>query len=232
MFSSKEDSVRSAVLQRRQQHPHLENTSVEAINRSQSRLRNCRVPAQCGRPSATVSEPCNPYVSPPIFHLHHTVNSPISNMSSITPARPASGRGARNFSTNGRSMSHENRLSIIDEDSDRTYSPPPRVPPRAINRPLGRMFGIQIQRVVHGGPPPPYSVYDDVTGPKGEKFSDVRENKRFQSKKKRGGWKRLTVIAILIAGVIAAIVAGVVVGINNHKKAKYVETLPGCMRND
>jgi hypothetical protein len=120
-------------------------------------------------------------------------------------------------------LSYENRLSIIDEDSDRTYRPAPRVPPRAINRPLGRMFGLTLSRGPHGGPPPPYSEYDGVIGPKGEKFSDVRENRRFLSKKRRGGWKRLIVIAILVAAVLVGIVVGVIYGLyEKSKKAKYV----------
>jgi hypothetical protein len=67
--------------------------------------------------------------------------------------------------------------------------------------------------------PPAYSQFDGtrVEGPKGEKLADVRKgianNKHIA---KRGGWKRLALIATII--ILCAIALGVGLGVGLHKR--------------
>ena len=67
--------------------------------------------------------------------------------------------------------------------------------------------------------PPAYSQFDGtgVEGPKGEKLADMRKeianNKHIA---KRGGWKRLALIAIIIILCAIALGAGLGVGLHNR----------------
>jgi hypothetical protein len=89
----------------------------------------------------------------------------------------------------------------------------PPVPPRAWNRPPNKIFGL--------GAPPAYSPFDStgVEGPHGEKLADVRKglinNKHIA---KRGGWKRLTIIALVIILCLVGLIVGLVVGLRNRHK--------------
>ncbi|KAL8702590.1 MAG: hypothetical protein Q9201_004249 [Fulgogasparrea decipioides] len=97
------------------------------------------------------------------------------------------------------------RLSIIEEDGDI-----PPVPAKAHHRPFHRRWNLgEPPRFSFETPPPKYSVWD-VTGPKGEKLSDVRNNKHIA---RRGGWRRICLIALLVIAVIVGLVVGLAVGL-------------------
>ncbi len=58
----------------------------------------------------------------------------------------------------------------------------------------------------------------DVTGPKGEKLEDLRNNAYVA---RRGGWKRICLIALVVIACIVALAVGLAVGL--HKKhSRYV----------
>lgn len=112
-------------------------------------------------------------------------------------------------------------LPPIDEDGSSFNSPriPPPVPPRAWNRPAHKVFGLgSPPRLNFEGSPPEYSQFDStgVEGPHGEKLNDVRKgisnNKHIA---KRGGWKRLAVLALIAMLCIVGLVVGLVVGLRN-----------------
>ena len=126
-----------------------------------------------------------------------------------------------NMSVRGRSP-----LPAIEEDQrslrDVEHSPPPpAVPPRAWNRPVNTYFGLgQPPKLQHDSSPPAYSQFDShgVEGPKGEKLADVRKgiinNKHIA---KRGGWKTLLLIVLIVMVFIVALAVGLVVGLRNRK---------------
>ncbi|KAL8688815.1 MAG: hypothetical protein Q9218_005366 [Villophora microphyllina] len=101
------------------------------------------------------------------------------------------------------------RLSIIEEDGDI-----PPLPAKAHHRPFHRRWNLgEPPRFSYESPPPKYSVWDATKGPKGEKLGDVRNNKHIA---RRGGWRRICLIAILLVATVVALVAGLVVGL--HRK--------------
>lgn len=112
----------------------------------------------------------------------------------------------------GHIMSEDTRLSVIAEDGDAQPVPPvPPIPPRASNRPLGRRFHLgDPPRHSYEKSPPPYSVWQSVTGPKGERLADVRNNKYVA---RRGGWKRLCLVAFGVTALLAGLIVGLVVGL-------------------
>jgi hypothetical protein len=69
---------------------------------------------------------------------------------------------------------------------------------------------------------PPYAEYDNVTGPRGEKFSDLRNNRHVA---KRGGWTRVLLIALIVLLIIVGLGVGLGVGLTRSKKnSRYVAT--------
>lgn len=113
-------------------------------------------------------------------------------------------------------------LPPIEEDSSPFTPPrdPPPVPPRAWNRPAHKVFRLgSPPRLNFEGSPPEYSQFDSsgVEGPHGEKLSDLRmgigNNKHIA---KRGGWKRLAVIALAVILCVVGLVVGLLVGLRNH----------------
>ena len=109
--------------------------------------------------------------------------------------------------------SREARLSIIEEDGDTPRLPP--MPIKAHHRPFHRRWNIgDPPRHSYETSPPKYSVWD-TTGPKGEKLADVRNNKYIA---RRGGWRRIFLIAFLVIGSIIGLVVGLVFGLRkNHR---------------
>jgi hypothetical protein len=63
--------------------------------------------------------------------------------------------------------------------------------------------------------PLPYTEYNDVTGPRGEKFSDLRNNRHVA---KRGGWTRVLLIALIVLLVVIGLAVGLGVGLTRSKK--------------
>jgi hypothetical protein len=114
-------------------------------------------------------------------------------------------------------ISEDGRLSLTFSSDDPPDTPP--VPPRAWNRPADKRFGLGTPRSYFEGSPPAYSHFDAVgiEGPNGEKLADVRKgiynNKHVA---KRGGWKRLALIALIAILCMVALVVGLVVGLRNR----------------
>ena len=106
------------------------------------------------------------------------------------------------------SSPEDQRLSVIAEDGD--AAPVQAVSPKAHHRPFSRRWNLgDPPRHSYEKPPPAYSVWN-VTGPRGEKLSDVRNSKFIA---RRGGWKRLLILAFIIAAVLVALIVGLVVGL-------------------
>ncbi|CZR55040.1 uncharacterized protein PAC_04926 [Phialocephala subalpina] len=109
-------------------------------------------------------------------------------------------------------------LPAISEDSASFLEPraPPAIPERALNRPSTRIWALGAPPIHAYDSPPPYNRFDDVFGPNGEKLSDVRRQKGIRDKKwfaKRGGWKRLALIALVVILCIVALGVGLGVGL-------------------
>ncbi|KAL8966069.1 MAG: hypothetical protein Q9197_006196 [Variospora fuerteventurae] len=97
------------------------------------------------------------------------------------------------------------RLSIIEEDGDI-----PPLPAKAHHRPFHRRWNLgDPPSISFEISPPKYSVWD-ATGPKGEKLSDVRNNKYIA---RRGGWKRICLILVLLVALIVGLAVGLTVGL-------------------
>jgi len=119
-----------------------------------------------------------------------------------------------------------NSLPAISEDAASFLEPraPPAIPDRAIGRPSTRIWAAG-GTPVHSfdSSPPPYNNFDDegVFGPKGEKLSDVRrgvQNNKWIAK--RGGWKRLALIALIVIACIVGLAVGLTVGLYHNSNSK------------
>ena len=141
----------------------------------------------------------------------------------FSPARHST-NGSRRSRPGSRASSLDHRLSIIAEDSNTPLPPLPSHQPH--NRPFSRRFLGEPPRY-SGHAPPKYSLWD-VTGPKGEKFDDLRNN-RFVAQ--RGGWKRICLIAILVIVCIIALAIGLGVGLKKKHSRYFFLTLMICFRN-
>lgn len=159
-----------------------------------------------------------PEALPRIYHTSY----------SSTPPR----RGARR---NGQPVT-PNHLGAIDEDSN-SVAPdvPRRHPGRNANRPrkivgfipgdASKFFSWSSYSRPHEDVPPP-GAYDGITGPRGEKFSDLRQNKPFRPPG-RGGWKRMICLGSVVALIVLLAVGlgvGLGVGLTRRKGTRY--TLP------
>ncbi|KAL9600913.1 MAG: hypothetical protein Q9219_002848 [cf. Caloplaca sp. 3 TL-2023] len=116
------------------------------------------------------------------------------------------------------------RLSIIAEDGGM-----PPMPPKAHHRPFHKRWNLgDPPRFSFEASPPKYSVWD-TTGPKGEKLSDVRNNKHIA---RRGGWKRICLIALLFITFTIALVVGLVVGLRKKHSNDDATAWPQLPEND
>ena len=97
-------------------------------------------------------------------------------------------------------------LGAIEEDGGMR----PDMPQRSLNRPVARFFHIPFQ----AREPPSYTEFNDVTGPRGEKFSDLRNNRHIA---KRGGLIRVLLIALIVLLVIVGLAVGLGVGLTRSK---------------
>lgn len=119
--------------------------------------------------------------------------------------------GARRSRAGSRASIVDPRLSIIDEDGN---PPPPPPAQQPHHRPFSRRFLGEPPRYRAGKEPPTYSIWD-VTGPKGEKLDDIRNNAYVA---RRGGWKRICLIALLVIVCIIALAVGLGVGLRKKNK--------------
>jgi len=110
-------------------------------------------------------------------------------------------------------------LPAIAEDRTSFHAgDPPPVPPRAFNRPANRFLSLGTPRLFVRIDPPAYSIFDPtgVLGPRGEKLSDVRNNKHIA---KRGGWRTLCITASVVLLFIIGLVVGLVLGLRTRHRS-------------
>ena len=98
------------------------------------------------------------------------------------------------------------RLSVIEEDGDAAPRPSS---PRASHRPFNRRWRDDPPRHSFEASPPEYNIWD-TTGPKGERLFDLRNHKHIA---KRGGWKRLFLIILLVIAALVALSIGLGLGL-------------------
>ena len=129
-------------------------------------------------------------------------------------------RSLPRHSKNGAKKSRANsvvdaRLSVIAEDGA-----VPTVPEKSRNnRTFSRGWAFNPPRHSFEESPPNYSFWD-VTGPKGEKLTDVRNNKYIAQ---RGGWRRICLIFFVLLAVILALAIGLGVGLHKKHTSRYVD---------
>ena len=115
-------------------------------------------------------------------------------------------------SPSSRRVAAPTNLGLIEEDGGMQ----PDNPQQPTNRPTAHLFSFQ------GRGSPPFADYDNVRGPRGEKFSDLRNNRHVA---KRGGWTRVLLIALIVLLVIVGLGVGLGVGLTRSEKSlRYVET--------
>ena len=103
-------------------------------------------------------------------------------------------------------------LGLIEEDGGMHAD----TPQRPTDRQTARLFSFP------GRGSPPFADYESVRGPRGEKFSDLRNNRHVA---KRGGWTRVLLMALIVLLVIMGLGVGLGVGLTRSKKSlRYVET--------
>lgn len=124
-------------------------------------------------------------------------------------------------------------LPAISEDGTsfvESRGPPP-IPIRASNRPSPRNIALGAP-LGHNYETNPlaysYFSFDNPERSNGEKLAEVR--KGFVNNKhiaKRGGWKRLLIIGIILALIIVGLVVGLVIGLRNqNKSSSYGRAIP------
>lgn len=121
-----------------------------------------------------------------------------------------SAKGSKRGRANSIVGDRDARLSVIAEDGVVS----PTVPEEA------RRSRITSRGWAFGNPPshsfeksPPQYSFWDVTGPKGEKLTDVRNNKYIA---RRGGWRRICLIFLLLLSIILALAIGLGIGLRKH----------------
>jgi hypothetical protein len=104
-------------------------------------------------------------------------------------------------------------LGDIEEDGPMGPDRGPDIPPRSQYR---RFFDTFQASQARGTPPYPEYNDNDVRGPRGEKFSDLRNNRHVA---KRGGWTRVLLIALIVLLVIVGLAVGLGVGLTRPKRS-------------
>ena len=157
---------------------------------------------------------------------HPSVNMSLNFVGSpdfqAPPAQPAQARHSshpRRSRATSLAGSVDQRLSVIDEDhpSPPLDSPTP-INPKTQHRPFSRRFGLGEPPKYSSSNRPPNYTFWDITGPKGEKFDDLRNNAYIA---KRGGWRRFCIIFWLILVVAIALAVGLGVGLSRRHHNEY-----------
>lgn len=161
-------------------------------------------------------------------------------------------QNGRRMRSNSRDQGSIRSLPAISEvDSDHRLSHPPSTyirlpdappaPPRAINRPPATRFALGTPPRYHNKSPrlPPYGAYmgtesadeEPFDGERGEKLAGLRKcmanNKHIA---KRGGWKRVAIITIIIALCIVGLIVGLVIALRKKSQKSNQtggSTIPG-----
>ena len=149
-----------------------------------------------------------------ILPLHNLLGTEdFISKRTMSPGRSGHRRSLRNASKQSLPLPSE-RLSIIAEDSD---APLPQHPAKTHHRPFSRRWNLgDPPGHDHDQSPPHYSVWD-VTGPKGEKLIDVRNNKYVV---RRGGWRRLCLLALVVIAVVVALGVGLGIGLRKKNESR------------
>lgn len=143
-----------------------------------------------------------------------------------SPSRTSPPAYPRHSSNGSRGRSRQNsssdvRLSIIVEDGN--LLPPQPQKAHYFHRPFSRYWNAvddDPPRPSFDNSPPQYSLWD-ATGPKTDRLRQVRQN---HSRRRRGGWKRTVLIAIIVTVVAVALVVGLVIGLKKNAK-RYTSSL-------
>lgn len=115
------------------------------------------------------------------------------------------------------------RLGAIDEDSSQVA---PDIPTRNPNRRLvgltysnaAKLFGFGAASFKDSDVPPP-DAYDQIVGPRGEKFSDLRHNKPYSPPGKAARRRKLCLGVVIILILATALAVGLGVGLTRQKRA-------------
>ncbi len=126
--------------------------------------------------------------------------------------------GARRSRRGSAATSIDARLPIIEEDHP-SPTLPPEEPPKTYHRPYYQRFRSNPPIYSDKNSPPEYSFFNNVVGPKGEKFDDLRNNEFIAE---RGGWKKLCTIGFVLLLLVIGVVVGVAVGITKKHSGRYV----------
>ena len=134
---------------------------------------------------------------------------------------------AKRARAGSRASSLDPRLSAIAEDGNLPPPPQPALQHQTHNRPFHRRFLGEPPRYRDGKEPPKYSLWD-VTGPKGEKLDELRNNRYVAG---RGGWKRICLVALIVLACIVALVVGLAVGLHKrHSRYVFIHTVHPTLR--
>lgn len=188
--------------------------------------------------SDSASPKSSPSSTPP-----STPGSPIAQPAAVaaTPAAPPRssrqsrhtrssryGRGHRH----SRRASDNGRLGAIDETSEAVAPDiPARNPTRLHKLYAARLFSVAsltklYSRHIHDGAD--IDTYDQITGPAGEKFSDLRQNQAKETPAKRRRRRFCCIVILLIVAIIAALAIGLGVGLTRNRKGNNTANLsPG-----
>jgi len=106
-------------------------------------------------------------------------------------------------------------MPSIHEDDDDSNLPIPALPQRSHLRSASGGYGYANG---FGGAPPPYSqAGSDGTAPDRDsgphKEDVIKDNEWFQ---RRGGWKRLTIMALVLTALIVGLGVGLTIGLRNR----------------
>jgi len=140
---------------------------------------------------------------------------------SAIPPRRGNRRGNVRTSTS-------TRLGAIDEHSNAVA---PDIPKRNPNRNIPgfnskhNFFNFAAYSRSDKADVPPVNAYDNIVGPNGEKFRDLRSNSHF-SPSGRGSWKRLLCLGLIVLVVtVIALGVGLGVGLTRRKGTRYLSHL-------
>lgn len=153
----------------------------------------------------------------PVIAENNTSLGPRNNHDASYSATPP--RRSKKHS----SARNSTRLGAIDEHSSIVA---PDIPSRNQARKQYR-YGTATKFFTFGAFPrldhsePPVGTYDDITGPRGEKFGDLRQNKPFRPPN-RGGWRRFLCLGLVALIVLLAIGLGVGLGVGLTRHKGYV----------
>ncbi|KZF22051.1 hypothetical protein L228DRAFT_239073 [Xylona heveae TC161] len=124
-----------------------------------------------------------------------------------------------------RSFPNLPQLPVISENNDWPGPIEPNTQPRRLEAsPFTRHSNISLTHLEHDVPPPAYTPFLSQAWTNAEKRPDLRSNEFIS---RRGGWKRLGVIAIIVIALIVGLVVGLVIGLRRkHPKDSSTTTPP------